>query len=206
MQLWNSASYSSVTTDCSRMPLKRWWCTQQELPEVRQNITHHLLPVHISESYHSIRCCSCHFVSQVSKTRAKLCAWTTKAEANYSPKPLSSKKGKIKWGKNQYSYFLYRENGRRNSIQMQSLHTTPETDFQMNVLKFQHFWAVAWTTWKGGIFNLVVGVFFRLLENIFLISKMEKDHEKGECFGILLLLMAIFYLEVIVNYFRPETV
>jgi len=38
------------------------------ISEVRQNIMPYLLPVHISESYYSIMCCSSHFVSQVSKT------------------------------------------------------------------------------------------------------------------------------------------
>lgn len=109
------------------------------IPEVRQNLMHCLLPVRISESYYCM-CCSCHFVSQVSKTRAKLCVWITKAEVNYSPKPVSSKKGKIKLGKKQYSYFLYRENGKEEFYTNAVSTSNPtETDFQMNVLKFQHF-------------------------------------------------------------------
>lgn len=153
MQLWNSASYSSMTTDYNRMALKRWWCTQQEYQKWGKTLcTTYFLSAYLKATtacvalvvlYH--RC--------LRQEPNYVCGLITKAEVNYSPKPVSSKKGKIKLGKNQYSYFLYRENGKEEFYTNAVSTSNPtETDFQMNVLKFQHFWAVAWTTWKGKAF------------------------------------------------------
>lgn len=112
-----------------------------EISEVTQNIIHYLVPVHMSESSYPITCCSYHFVSQVSKTGAKLCAWTTKAEVNYSPKPLSSKKGKIKLEKTpSIRSFCIGKNGKEGFCSnAASTYNPTETDFQISVLKFQHF-------------------------------------------------------------------
>lgn len=78
MQLSHLASYISVTTDYSIIHgLKKMVMMHPTgISKESQNITHYLVPIHISESYYytHVTRFSCHSVSQVSKTGAKLCA------------------------------------------------------------------------------------------------------------------------------------
>jgi len=67
-----------------------------------------------------------------------------KSRGKLQPRAFVIKKGQNKVGKNQYSYFLYRENGKEEFYtNIVSTSNPTETDSQMNVSKSQHFLVVA---------------------------------------------------------------
>lgn len=80
-------------------------------------------------------------------------------QGKLQPKSLAFKKGQnkvVKKPTQKHLDYLYRENGKEEFCTNAVSTSTPTaTDFQINVIMFQHFWAAAWTTWKGGSSHLV---------------------------------------------------
>lgn len=141
------------------------------IPEVRQNLMHYLLPVRISESYYCM-CCSCRFVSQVSKTGAKLCVWIDyKSRGKLQSKACIIKKGQDKVGKKPVFVLSVQGKWQGGILYKCSLYIQPHRDRLSNeCFKVPTFLSCCLNHLKGeGIFNLVVGfgVFFQITRKYF---------------------------------------